>query len=63
MTDEKTKQVGQLIGVLINLVVNVCIGYLLGHQFHSFAIGFTAYAVLSTLDSINLRLVRLSEGK
>ena len=56
MTPEKIEVVGRLIALGLTLVINITAGYLMGHHFHSFIIGYVTYAVLISLDSISIKL-------
>jgi hypothetical protein len=59
MTPEQKILVKSALNALMNWMVLITIrlvmGYAIGRQF-GFAIGFTAYYVIGTLDSINARL-------
>lgn len=51
-------------GIVMGLVftINVLIGYLFGHHFHSFLYGYLAYSVLTSLDSISIKLADIRES-
>lgn len=61
MTTKSAEDIGTIIGKTVDLGFNVYIAYSLGHEFHSFAIGWGAYIVLSALSAIAIRLNDLKE--
>lgn len=59
MTPQTIEVLGRVIALGIMLLVNIIVGYLIGHQFHSFIIGYVTYAVLISLDSVSLKLAEI----
>lgn len=56
MTAEKIDVLGRVIALVLTMAINITVGYLMGHQFHSFVIGYVTYAVLISLDSLSMKL-------
>lgn len=62
MTEEKAQLMGKLLGIVSLLVIDIAAGYLMGHQFHSFIIGYVTYSGLVGIDSALLKLNDIRES-
>lgn len=62
MTQNDKELIGKIINHLITFAIDAGVAYLLGHQFHSYAIGWSAYLVFSSLSAIYIRLTQIKEN-